>query len=77
MKATLLESAEGTVSNIDWEKVQLLRYGTNLVISTGKHKEDNFEGINIISGVYYNSYIKAYYQPVSPTETITIKFQND
>ena len=77
MKGTLLESGEGTVFNIDWNKVQLLRYGINLVLSTGKHREDSFEGINITSGLFSNSFVKAYYQPVSPTETITIKFQND
>jgi hypothetical protein len=47
MKGELISSAEGTVSNIDWDKVQLLRYGTNLVLSTGEHSGDNFDGINL------------------------------
>jgi hypothetical protein len=77
MKGELISSAEGTVSNIDWDKVQLLRYGTNLVLSTGEHSADNFDGINLTSGTFSSAYIKGFYQPVPATEIITINFQND
>jgi hypothetical protein len=77
MKGEIIRSTKCTVSNIDWDKVQLLRYGTNLVLSTGEHGEDNFQGINLISAVFSNAFIKSYYQPVPPTEIVTINFQND
>jgi hypothetical protein len=77
MKGTLVGSAEGTVSNVDWDKVQLLRYGTNLVLSTGEHSGDNFDAINLTLGTFSSAYIKGFYQPVPDTEIITINFQND
>lgn len=77
MKGILVGSVEGIVSNVDWDKVQLLRYGTNLVLSTGEHSGDNFDGINLTSGTFSSAYVKGFYQPVPATEIITIKFQND
>ena len=76
MKVSIIESEESKI-NTDWDKVQVMRYGTNLILSTGMHSERNFEGINLKSGTFGDSWVKSFYSPVPPGEKIIIEFQND
>jgi hypothetical protein len=77
MKAKIIGSEEGLFPAVNWDRVQILRYGTNLVLSTGTHTTDNFEGVNLTTGVFSNSYLKSYYHVVPPTEKVVIEFQNE
>jgi hypothetical protein len=77
MKIQIIGTEQGIFPAVNWDKVQVLRYGNNLILSTGVHTDEHFEGIHLITGAFSNSFLKSFYQLVPPTEKIVVELQNE
>ena len=81
MKIEILKSEE--VLDINWDKPQWMIYkdGNILVLTTGDHKEGEFEGTALPyhthpDGLFAECWVKMNFQPI-PEEGLTIKISND
>ena len=80
MKSEIIETENKTV--IDWDKPQFVINNGGFVIATnGKHKDDCFEGVCLISDNRFSykletAWLKDAFKPI-PKEGITIKFTNE
>lgn len=76
MKVNIVESQESKATT-DWNKVQIMQFGTMRVLSTGQHTEGHFCGIDLRKGSYSNTWLKSHYYPAPVGDKIIVEFQND